>query len=169
MEIKDDAPERCKKYMDRAMAFGKNFAYWFAEDGSAVPYGRSQTYRFAQASFYSACVMAHIEPIPLSLMKGIILRHLNKWLEKPIFDHDGILTIGYGYPNLTMAESYNAPGSPYWALKLFACLAVPGNDEFWNVESEPLPRLDSIKTFSEAKHSERKQLSYALPYCKASK
>lgn len=94
--------ERCKRFIDRAMKFGKDFAYWFAEDGSAVPYGRSQTYRFAQASFYSACVMANIEPLPLGTMKGIIVRNLEYWLQKPIFDNAGVLTIGYGYPNLTM-------------------------------------------------------------------
>ncbi len=149
--MKDCDPERCQRFIDRAMIFGKNFAYWFAENGGAMPYGRSQTYRFAQASFYSACVMAKIEPIPLAQMKGIIFRHLNYWLERPIFDHDGVLTIGYEYPNLTMAESYNAPGSPYWALKLFACLVLPEDDEFWKIDMAPLPEFENIKTFKEGK------------------
>ncbi len=145
--MKDSDPERCQKYIDRAMTFGKNFAYWFDENGSAIPYGRSQTYRFAQASFYSACVMAGIEPLPIGIMKGIIVRNLNYWLDKPIFDHDGVLTIGYEYPNLTMAESYNAPGSPYWGLKIFACLVLDENNEFWSVEALPLPKMDSIESF----------------------
>lgn len=42
-------------------------------------------------------------------MKGLIARHLRTWLKRPIFDRDHVLTIGYGYPNLTMAERYNAP------------------------------------------------------------
>ena len=149
--MKDSDPERCQRYIDRAMDFGKAFAYWFSEKGGAVPYGRSLTYRFAQASFYSACVMARIEPLPLGVMKGIITRHLEYWLSKPIFDHDGVLTIGYGYPNLTMAESYNAPGSPYWGLKIFACLTLPEEDAFWQAEVLPLPKLDKIKSFPEAK------------------
>lgn len=149
--MKDEDPARCEKYIDRAMEFGKNFAYWFDENGSAIPYGRSQTYRFAQVSFYSACVMAKIEPLPLGVMKGIIMRHLEYWLSKPIFDHDGILTIGYEYPNLTMSESYNAPGSPYWGLKVFACLTRGEDDEFWKVEALPLPELEDIKSFKEAK------------------
>lgn len=49
--MKDSDPERCQRFIDRAMAFGRNFAYWFAENGGAVPYGRSQTYRFAQPRF----------------------------------------------------------------------------------------------------------------------
>lgn len=149
--MKDIDPERSKKYIGRALLFGKNFVYWFAENGSSIPYGRSQTYRFAQAAFYSACVMAGIEPLPLGVMKGIIVRHLEYWLGKKIFDHDGVLTIGYEYPNLTMAESYNAPGSPYWGLKVFACLSLPKDDEFWNVEMLPLPEMEEVKIFPEAK------------------
>lgn len=84
-------------------------------------------------------------------MKGIIIKHLDYWLDKQIFDHDGVLTIGYEYPNLTMAESYNAPGSPYWGLKIFVCLTLPENDEFWNVEILPLPAMEEFKTFPEAK------------------
>lgn len=47
-------------------------------------------------------------------MKGIVLRHLRWWLKQPMFDRDGVLSVGYSYPNLAMAEDYNAPGSPYW-------------------------------------------------------
>lgn len=149
--MKDEDPERCARFLERAMVFGKEFVYWIAEDGSAVPHGRSQTYRFAQVSFYSACVMAGIEPLPLGVMKGIITRHLEYWMSKPIFDNAGILTIGYCYPNLQMSESYNAPGSPYWAMKIFACLALPEDHEFWKVTAEPLPKLDKLKALKKAK------------------
>lgn len=148
--MKEEDPERSRAYLERAEKFGKDFVYWFSEDGSALPYGRSLTYRFAQAAFYSACVMAHIEPLPLPVMKGIIVRHLQYWMDKPIFDHAGLLTLGYGYPNLQMTESYNAPGSPYWAMKIFACLALPKEDEFWNVQAANLPVLEKQKLLRKA-------------------
>lgn len=148
--MKDEDPERCQQFVDRAMIFGKEFIYWFAEDGSALPYGRSMIYRFAQVSFFSACVMAHIEPLPLGVMKGIIERHLDYWLHKPIFDRAGILTIGYCYPNQYMTESYNSPGSPYWAMKAFAFLTMPENDPFWSTESLPMPKLDKLKLLTHA-------------------
>lgn len=150
MAMKDEDPERCQRYLDRAEAFGKDFVYWFAEDGSALPYGRSLTYRFAQAAFYSACVMAHIEPLPLPVMKGIIVRHMDYWMNQPIFDHAGLMTIGYCYPNLQMTESYNAPGSPYWAMKIFACLALPEEDPFWTCDPAPLPQMESQKYLEKA-------------------
>ncbi|HIU74458.1 MAG TPA: DUF2264 domain-containing protein [Candidatus Pelethocola excrementipullorum] len=150
MAMKDEDPERCRRYLDRAETFGKDFVYWFAEDGSALPYGRSLTYRFAQVAFYSACIMAHIEPLPLPVMKGIIVRHMDYWLNQPIFDHAGLMTIGYCYPNLQMTESYNAPGSPYWAMKTFACLALPKEDPFWACEAAPLPWMESQKYLEKA-------------------
>ncbi len=136
-----DDPERAALYKERAMKFAKQFIYWFDEDGGAIPFGRSLTYRFSQASFFSACLLAGIEPFPIEVMKGLIVRHLDCWLKKDIFDRDGILTIGYGYPNLIMSEHYNAPGSPYWALKIFAFLMLPDEHPFWSAEAAPFPKL----------------------------
>lgn len=145
MYRKKQDPERCKRYIERAMQFGKEFLYWFADNGSALPYGRSQVYRFAQSAFYSICVAAGIEPVPKAVMKGILARNLNYWMKQPIFDQAGLLTIGYAYPNLTMVESYNAPGSPYWSMKIFACLYLNAEDDFWKIEPAPLPELEPLK------------------------
>ena len=38
-----------------------------------------------------------------------------------------------------MAEQYNAPGSPYWGLKVFLLLALPDDHPFWACEAAPLP------------------------------
>ena len=138
-----DDPARAKLYKERASEFARQFIYWFDEDGDALPFGRSLTYRFSQVSFFSACLMAGIEPFPVPVMKGLIARHLLSWMKRPIFDRDGVLTIGYGYPNLTMAERYNAPGSPYWGMKTFAFLMLPDDHPFWVVQAEPLPKLDA--------------------------
>ena len=139
--MEQDDPKRAALYKERALEFAKQFIYWFDEGGDAIPFGRSLTYRFSQVSFFSACLMADIEPFPVPVMKGLIARHLRSWLKKDIFDRDGILTIGYGYPNLTMAERYNAPGSPYWGMKTFAFLMLPDEHPFWSVEEAPLPKL----------------------------
>lgn len=88
----------------------------------------------------SAC-WQELRPFPVPVMKGLIARHLRTWLKRPIFDRDHVLTIGYGYPNLTMAERYNAPGSPYWGMKVFAFLLLPDDHPFWSVEEAPLPKL----------------------------
>ncbi len=101
--------DRCRRYRARAAEFAKQFVYWFSEEGPALPYGRSLTYRFAQAAFWSIAAVTGLDGFTPGQVKGILFRHLNWWMQQPIFDNCGILTIGYRYPNLHMAESYNAP------------------------------------------------------------
>lgn len=143
--MEEEDPERCLVYKDRAKQFAKQFIYWFDENGAALPYGRSLTYRFSQVSFFCACLIAGVEPFDVGVMKGLIVRHFCDWMKKPVFDGNGILTIGYGYPNLVMGERYNGPGSPYWALKTFAVLMLPDEHPFWKAECKPLPPLDTQK------------------------
>jgi hypothetical protein len=65
------------------------------------------------------------------------MRHLRWWARHPIADRDGVLSVGYGYPNLLMSENYNSAGSPYWALKAFLPLALPEDHPFWRAEETP--------------------------------
>ncbi|WP_139993253.1 DUF2264 domain-containing protein [Paenibacillus paridis] len=142
--MEQEDPVRSERYKSRASAFASDFIYWFAEDGSALPYGRSLAYRFAQAAFWGAMAYAEVEAIPYGVQKGLLLRQLRWWFKQPIFQRDGTLTIGYAYPNLIMAENYNSPGSPYWALKAFLPLALDESHPFWQVEELPLPKLEPI-------------------------
>lgn len=146
----DSDPERAALYRSRAELFAQQFIYWFDDNGAALPYGRSLTYRFAQNCFWAACVWAGLEPFPLGVMKGLIVRNFNWWLDQKMFDRDGILTIGYCYPQMYMAERYNAPGSPYWGMKSFILLALPDGHPFWSAEAEPLPALDALKPMPHA-------------------
>lgn len=134
----DTDPERAARLRERALVFGREFQHWFDENGAAIPYGRSLAYRFAQCAFYSVCVWAGLEPLPLEQMKGIIVRNLQWWMEKPIVDRDGVLNIGYCYPQMFMTERYNAPGSPYWSMKSFIVLGLPEDHPFWKAEAAPL-------------------------------
>ena len=148
--MEKEEPERCLRFKERAEIFARDFIYWFDENGAALPYGRSLAYRFGEAAFWSAYVFAGLRDIPAGVVKGILARHLNWWKKQRIYDRDGILTIGYAYPNLIMAERYNAPGSPYWGMKSLLCLALPDNHEFWRAKAEPLPGLKTVKMLKQA-------------------
>lgn len=148
--MEDEDRERCERYRTRAIKFGKSFIYWFDENGEALPYGRSLIYRFAQTSFWSACLLADCLPYPVGVIKGIIVRHIKKWMQAEIFDGNGILTLGYKYPCLYMTENYNAPASVYWCMKSFAFLALDDNSDFWKAECEPMPDLDKTFVIDEA-------------------
>jgi hypothetical protein len=130
-------PGRAARYVERAKLFAAHFAAWFREDGSAIPYGRSLTYRFTPISFYSACAFADLPVLPWGVLKGMVLRNLRQWFSRPILDSGGILSIGYGYPNLIMADTYNSPGSPYWGLKAWLILALGPEHPFWTSKEEP--------------------------------
>ena len=134
MEGRD--PGRCARFVHRARRILPRFAAWFDADGRALPYGRSLTYRFAQGAFFSACALAGVtaEGLGWGEIKGLLLKNLRYWMKQPIFDRDGVLTIGYAYPNMNFTEGYNAPGSPYWAMKVFAVLALPEDHPFWQSE-----------------------------------
>lgn len=142
MESED--PVRSLLYKSRAEEFARQFIHWFAKDGAALPYGRSMTYRFAMSAFWGIAVYAGIEPYPIGVMKGLLLRNLRWWFKQPIFHTDGTLTVGYAYPNLVMGENYNAPGSPYWAFKSFLPLALGEDHPFWTSEELPLPDLSPV-------------------------
>jgi hypothetical protein len=105
-------PVRASSYRDRAAEFAAQFIHWFSPDGSALPYGRSQTYRFAQAAFWGACELAGVECLAPGVTKGLLLRHLRWWLARPICDESALLTVGYGYANLLFAENYFSPCAP---------------------------------------------------------
>lgn len=126
---------------ERARAFATEFARWFAPDGAALPFGRSLTYRFAQSSYFGALALAGETGDGLSWgqLRGLWARNLRWWGRQPVLNGDGTLSIGYGYPNPLMSESYNAPGSPYWAFKAFLPLALPAEHPFWTAEEEPYP------------------------------
>lgn len=143
--MEKDDESRAKVYKSRAEEFAKDFIYWSDENGEFLPYGRSLTYRFAQCAFWGACVAADIRPFSLEVMKGIIARSLDAWTSKNIFDTGGLLSVGYDYPNLLMAEHYNAHGSPYWGLKAYIFLMLPDDHEFWTAEAAPMPELEPLK------------------------
>jgi len=128
------------RWVERARRFAPDFQHWFAPDGAAVPFGRSLTYRFAQASFWGALAMADVDALDWATVRGLALRHLRWWSRQPISDRDGVVSVGYGYDNRRMAESYNSAGSPYWCMKAFAMLAAADEHPFWTVaDASPTP------------------------------
>ncbi|KAF5324375.1 hypothetical protein D9619_011353 [Psilocybe cf. subviscida] len=140
-----DDPVRCEEYRNRARKFALDFVHYFDEEGRAIPFGRSMTYRFAMSSFWGALAFADVDlPSPLSwgVIKGLQLRNIRYWAKQPgAFYSDGTLTIGYVYPNQSMTENYNSPGSPYWCCKSFVTLALPESHPFWAAKEEPYPEV----------------------------
>ncbi|KAL4947045.1 hypothetical protein BDW69DRAFT_190560 [Aspergillus filifer] len=142
----DEDVARAEKYRQSAKEFASVFWRYFDPNGTAIPFGRSMTYRFAFAAFWSAAVCAGIQlPEPLSnigTIKGLILRHLRWWAKYPdIFTVGGTLNIGFTYPNMYLSENYNSPQSVYWCLKTFTILMLPEAHSLWNEPELPHPSV----------------------------
>ncbi|KAK1145247.1 hypothetical protein N8T08_004400 [Aspergillus melleus] len=142
--VGDEDPTRCEKYRRQAQEFGGIFWRYFDNDGAAIPFGRSMTYRFAFAAFWSAmaCADVHLSATcgSIGVIKGMLLRHLRWWAKHTeIFNLDGTLNIGFTYPNMYLSEAYNSPQSVYWCLKTFTVLMLPTSHIFWTVPELPHP------------------------------
>ncbi len=142
--------KRAAAYRERANVFAKDIRHWFGPDGAALAFGRSQTYRFACGGIWGALAFADVEALPWSEIKGYYMRHIRWWSDLPIAERDGVLSIGYGYPNLMMSESYNSAGSPYWALKFFLPLALSADHPFWAAEETAAPEFADPVPLKEA-------------------
>lgn len=130
---------RADQFIARTTEIMPRFACWFDGVGRALPYGRSLTYRFAQSVFWGGCALCGITTPEFGYgeIKGLILRNLRFWFRLPIFSKEGILSVGYGYPNYVVSEGYNSSGSPYWGLKAFIVLALKEGHPFWLAKEKP--------------------------------
>lgn len=149
---KDNHPEQSQKFRQRAREFARDFLYWFDQKGRAVPFGRSLTYRTAQSAFWSALAYADEEALPWGQVKSLVLNNLRYWFRSPIFSESGLLSVGYGYPNLNMAEEYNSQVSPYWGLKPFLLLALPDSHAFWSAKEEPVQKEKQVCVQKNGRH-----------------
>ena len=140
----DRYPRQASLYRERAREFAAQFQSWFSPDGAALPLGRSLTYRYAQAAFWGALVLSDAGDTDWGLVKGLLLRNLRWWFGRPFFSETGLQGVGYAYPNQYMAERYNSPCSPLWALKAFVPLAVSPRHPFWTAEEKPLEQTGTL-------------------------
>lgn len=118
--------------IERAKAFAADYRYWFDSCGRALPFGRSLTYRFAQAAFWSAAALMGERIAPAAEIKDLLCRHLSWWYDSA--GRDCLSSIGYGYPGAPIREDYSSPGASFWAFRAFVVLALPQDDPFWGIE-----------------------------------
>jgi hypothetical protein len=154
----DRDPEQAAEYKERARKYALDIVHYFDPEGRAITFGRSLTYRFAMVAFWSAVAFADVDlPAPLSwgVVKGIFLRNMRWWASQTeIFQPNGMLSLGYSYPNMYILENYNSPGSPYWCMLAFAPLALPESHPFWSAPEEPFPetKLPLVKALPHPRH-----------------
>ena len=139
--MEKDDPERAKKYKARAMEFAKQFIYWFDEEGEAIPFGRSLTYRFSQVSFFQCLPAGRTGAVPGSRDErsdrkaSAHLAEASDLRQRSCADH-----------RLWISESDHggAVQCPRFSLlghEGVCLLLLPDDHPFWSVEEAPLPKL----------------------------
>jgi hypothetical protein len=140
---KEEDPERCSKYLERATLFAQQYIHWFDDNGACLPYGRSLIYRFATSGFWGLFPLAldsqKEPPIPWGVMKSLYLKSLQWWSKQPMNEFGSkLLSLGYAYPNGYIMERYNSPQSPYWSFKGFSALMISEEHPFWQSKAVEL-------------------------------
>lgn len=140
---KEEDPERCSKYLERATLFAQQYIHWFDDNGACLPYGRSLIYRFATSGFWGLFPLAldsqKEPPIPWGVMKCLYLKSLQWWSKQPMNEFGSkLLSLGYAYPNGYIMERYNSPQSPYWSFKGFSALMISEEHPFWQSKAVEL-------------------------------
>lgn len=143
--------ERCDIIKERALAFAKDYQYFFDANGRMIVYGRSMIYRCASLAFWSI-LLCNDDILDDSLREqviSIIDKSLDWWKRQLITDKEGLLTLGIAYRNEYVCENYNSSGSPYWLMKAFAfMLADKANLTIGKPETLDKDSAPEIKTIA---------------------
>lgn len=110
------------------------------------------------SAFWSAAAFADLElsaPLTWGVVKGLQLRNFRYWAsQQSAYTPDGVLTLGFCYPNPLVVENYHSDGSPYWCFVSFLCLALPETHPFWSSMEEPYPLslMNTVRILSQPLH-----------------
>jgi len=131
--------KRTQRWKDWLGQFLKDYVHFFATSGENPPFGRSMCYRFAASAPFGLAEFCGVSAIPPGQARRLCTRNLSFFLEQPIRQDQGALSLGWTDEFPPAVEAYSCAGSSYWAAKAFAPLLLPPEHRFWQVPEEPLP------------------------------
>lgn len=137
-----DAPahaERIARYTARLDDYLDDALHLIGADGGPLIQGRSLTYRFATAGAAWAAAFHGRSRHDLGVLRRAASGQVRHFVDRGMPDADGILPIGWHHAWPAIAQNYSGPGSPYWAAKGMAGLALPAEHPVWAATEQPLP------------------------------
>ena len=124
-------PTRAQRWKDWAAAFLKDYIHFFAASGETPPFGRSLCYRFAASAPFALAESCGVSAVPPGQARRACTRNLEFFLQHPIQQSQGALSLGWTDEFPAMSEAYSCAGSAYWAAKGLAPLLLPPSHAFW--------------------------------------
>lgn len=132
----DSRPELVATLRRRTRQFMETHKYFFAANGTHVPFGRSLIYRMAAVSIFPVAELMDVSPIPAGQARRICSGNVKYFVDKgAIKDHH--LTMGFNSEYLPLPESYSSPQSPYWGAKAWWSFLLKEDHPFWTSVEEP--------------------------------
>jgi hypothetical protein len=133
------ASPRVAAYTERLDRYLADAVHLVGADGSPLIQGRSLVYRFAAAAPFWVGALAEVPGTPPGVLRRAASGIVGHFVDHGAPDDRGLLTLGWHHEWRTMAQSYSATGSPYWAAKGMLGLALPADHPVWRAVEEPLP------------------------------
>lgn len=135
----ENDPERCERWSERSGRFMEDYPHFFAESGEHPAFGRSITYRFNATAPIGLAHALGVSPLDPGLSRSLCQRNLKFFMDKPVLQSQGCLSLGWYDEFIDMVEVYSCGGSTYWAAKAFAPLLLGPDDAFWSSEEVACP------------------------------
>ena len=125
-----------------ASRFMETAPWLYSRSSGHVPWGRSLCYRFASSGAIGWNIINGDTTLSPGLARRLLSGDLKYFIDKGCLADDGLMYIGYHGRNLDLAERYNSPGDPYFAMEGLCVLLLPADHPFWTAVEEPCPADD---------------------------
>jgi hypothetical protein len=131
-------PARAERWRQWTRLFLHDYEHFFSASGENVPFGRSLPYRFNAIAVFGVAALEGVCDLPIGRIRRLSLRNLDFFLQRPIFQHQGCIALGWTDHFDPAGENYLKPGSSYWAAKGLALLLLPPCHPFWTEPEVPM-------------------------------
>ena len=135
----EDQPERAARWIEWGRLFVRDYVHFFAASGEHPSFGRSITYRFNGINVFGLVLATGTTELAPGMLQRLCTRNLDFFMNRPITQEQGCLSLGWIEPFHDLIETYSCGGSPYWAAKGLSPLLLPPDHAFWNDPETPLP------------------------------
>jgi hypothetical protein len=127
------------RYGDRLREHLAGFGLMFGADGAPMHFGRSLAYRFAASAAVGLGSLTGHTPLTPGASRRLVSGSLRHFLDRGALTDDGLLSLGWYWPNDATLQTYSGPASPYWASKAFVSLLAPAGHPLWTATEEAAP------------------------------
>lgn len=141
-----DQPERAARWIEWGRLFVRDYVHFFAASGEHPSFGRSITYRFNGINVFGLVMATGTTELAPGMLQRLCTRNLDFFMNRPITQEQGCLSLGWIEPFHDLIETYSCGGSPYWAAKGLSPLLLPPGHAFWNEPETPLPSEEGDHT-----------------------